>query len=211
MTRSAAVLVALAATNVLAQRSRLPADLVVPVGIAALVAGARVSGLGWDEMGLDGAALRRGLPVAATAASLTAAGVVAAAAHPWTPDVRDPVRYPTPAVARRAVFGTIPLSVALPEEVAFRGVLDASLRRHLSPRAADFAGAVAFGAWHVLGARPVGPGPGGRALGVAATVAATALAGHGFTALRQRADSVLPAVAVHWALNGAAATAAGGA
>jgi membrane protease YdiL (CAAX protease family) len=41
-------------------------------------------------------------------------------------------------------------------------------------------------------------------------VAATALAGHGFTALRRRADSVLPAIAVHWAINGAAATAAGG-
>ncbi|KAB7745332.1 CPBP family intramembrane metalloprotease [Nostocoides sp. F2B08] len=206
--RSAGVLAALAATNIAAQRTRHPAGLVVPAGVAALVVMARAGGLGWEEMGLGREALRVDLPAAATAATVTAAGVGAVAMHPWTPDVGDLARYATPALARRAALGTIPLSVAVPEEIAFRGVLDASLRRHLSPGAADLAGALAFGAWHVLGATPVGPGGRGRLLGAAVTVAATTVAGLGFTALRRRSGSVLPGIAGHWALNGTAAVAA---
>ena len=205
--RSAGVLVGLAVTNVAAQRTRLPAELAVAAGVAALVVLARAGGLGWEEMGLGRAALVTDLPTAAAAATVTAAGVAAVAAHPWTPDVGDLARYSTPALARRAALGTIPLSVAVPEEVAFRGVLDASLRRHLSPATANLVGALACGAWHVIGAAPVGPGGRGRVLGVVLTVAATTAAGLGFTALRRRTGSVLPGIAVHWALNGAAAVA----
>ena len=207
--RSGAVLAALAVTNLAAQRTRLPADLVVPAAVAVIVAGARRSGLGWDELGLGPAAAGRGLPTAAAAALLTGAGVGAVAAHPATaPSFRDDPHYPNPEAARRAALGTIPLSVAVPEEVAFRGVLDASLRRHLSPARADLVGALAFGAWHVLGASPVGQGGRGRVIGAVLTVAATTVAGSGFTALRRRTGSVLPGIGVHWALNGTSAVAA---
>lgn len=210
-TRTAGVLSALVVTNIVAQRTRLPADLVVPAAVAALAAWARAGGLGWDEMGMGREALWEGLPTAAAAATVTVTGVGAAAVPPWTPDLGDLTRYPTPADARRAAFGTIPLSVAVPEEVAFRGVLDASLRRHLSPGAADLAGALAFGAWHVLGARPIGPGTRGHVLGAVLTFAATTAAGLGFTALRRLTGSVLPGIAAHWALNGSGAIAAAGA
>ena len=218
--RSAAVVITLAATNLAAQRSRLPADVVVPAGVLLLVAGARVSGLGWDELGLGRERVRRDLVTAGLGAALTAAAVATGAALPAAEGLRHDDRYPSSATARRAALTRIPLAVAIPEEVAFRGVLDAALRRHIGPRAATVCGAAAFGAWHALGAatltrdnaglgRALGPGRWGAAAGVGGAVLATALAGLGFLALRRRTGSVLPGIAVHWALNAAGALAAG--
>ena len=218
--RSVGVLAALAAVNLAAQRSRLPADVVVPAGVLVLVAGARASGLGWDELGLGRQGVRRDLVTAGLGAALTAAAVATGAALPVADGFRADERYPSPSSARRAALTHIPLAVAVPEEVAFRGVLDAALRRHLTPAGATAWGAAAFGAWHALGAtamarenaglgRVVGTGPLGTAAGVAGAVVTTAAAGLGFLALRRRSGSVLPGVAVHWALNATAALAAG--
>lgn len=218
--RSAGVLAVLTAINVVAQRTRLPADLIVPVGVLALVAGARASGLRTDEMGLGSDAAGRGLARAGLAAAMTVGGVAAAARLPGADGFRADERYSSPALARRAVLTRIPLAVAIPEEVAFRGVLDAALCRHLTSSSARAWGAVAFGAWHALGAttltrdnaglgRAVGSGPLSTAAGVAGAVGATAVAGLGFLALRRRSDSVLSGIAVHWALNATAALAAG--
>lgn len=218
--RSAGVLAALTAINVVAQRTRLPADLVVPAGVLALVAGARATGLGSGEMGLGSQAAFRGLGTAGLAAALTAAGVAAATRMPGADGFRADQRYSSPAVAGRAALTRIPLSVAIPEEIAFRGVLDASLRRHLTAPAASAWGAVAFGAWHALGAttlgsdndgvgRVLGSGRLSTAAGVSVAVASTAVAGLGFLVLRRRSESVLPGIALHWALNATAALAAG--
>ncbi|MCA1780883.1 MAG: type II CAAX prenyl endopeptidase Rce1 family protein [Dermatophilaceae bacterium] len=218
--RSAGVLAALTVINGVAQRTWLPADLVVPVGVLALVAGARASGLRADEMGLGIEAASRGLAAAGLAAAMTVAGVAAATGLPGADGLRVDERYSSPTTARRAAFTRIPLAVAIPEELAFRGVLDAALRRHLTSSSASAWGAVAFGAWHALGAttltrdnaglgRAVGPGPLSAAVGVAGAVVATAVAGLGFLALRRRSDSVLSGIAVHWALNATAALAAG--
>lgn len=218
--RTAIVLAALAAVNVTAQRTRFPADVVVPAGVLALVALARASGLQAEEMGLGSRGAREGLVGAGVVAAATAAGVAAAAGLPGADGFRADGRYPDAGTARRAALTRIPLAVAIPEEVAFRGVLDAALRRHLGPTAASVWGAVAFGAWHALGAttlgrdnaglgRVLGTGPLGSAAGVAGAVAATAAAGLGFLALRRGSDSVLPGVAAHWALNSSAALAAG--
>lgn len=218
--RSAAVVIALAASNVAAQRTRLPADLVVPVGVLGLVALAGASGLDADEMGLARAAGRSAVTAAGVSAALTVAVVAAAAVLPGAEGFRRDDRYPSAATARRAALTRIPLAVAIPEEVAFRGVLDAALRRHLGPGAATACGAAAFGAWHALGAatlardntglgRVLGSGRSGAAAGVGGAVLTTALAGLGFLALRRRTGSVLPGIAVHWALNAAGAVAAG--
>lgn len=218
--RSSAVVIALAAVNLAAQRTPLPADLVVPVGVLGLVALAEASGLEAEEMGLGRAAGRRVLGVAGISAALTVAGVAAAAALPGADGFRQDDRYPSAAAASRAALTRIPLAVAIPEEVAFRGLLDAVLGRHLSPTAATVWGALAFGAWHALGAatlardnaglgRVLGSGRSGSAAGVGGAVATTALAGVGFLALRRRSGSVLPGIAVHWALNAAGALAAG--
>ena len=50
--RSRAVVVVLAAANLAAQRTPLPADVVVPVGVLGLMALAGASGLEAEEMGL---------------------------------------------------------------------------------------------------------------------------------------------------------------
>lgn len=218
--RTGAVLGALAAVNVLAHRSRLDADVVVPVGAAALLVSARASGLTWAELGLARHQSRGALPATGAGAAMTAATVLALANLPGTAAFRTDSRYPDLRTAGNAAFGTIPASVAVPEEVLFRSVLDAALRRHLTGRGADALGAVAFGLWHVLGAvtltrdnAGVGTALGelrfGPAAGVVGTVLGTTVAGLGFTALRRRSGSILPGVAVHWSLNASGALAAG--
>ncbi|NLJ54024.1 MAG: hypothetical protein GX344_07820, partial [Intrasporangiaceae bacterium] len=75
--RSALVLGALAGLNVLVQRSRLNPDVLVPAGAAALLAGARASGLSSVELGLSRRQSARALPGAAVAAAVTAGAVAA--------------------------------------------------------------------------------------------------------------------------------------
>lgn len=218
--RSAAVLLALGAINVAAQRSRLPADVVVPVGVLGLTAAVLASGVSSDEMGLGGGAAIESLGASAVAAAVTVGAVGVVTRLPGADGFRVDERYTSPAAARHAALTRIPLSVAIPEEVAFRGVLDASLRRHLSGPAASAWGAVAFGAWHALGAtalnsdneglaRVLGEGPRATAVAVAGAVVATGVAGLGFLAIRRRSGSVLPGTALHWALNSSGAVAAG--
>lgn len=218
--RSAVVLAGLAGINVAAQRSRLDPDVVVPVGAAALLVAARTSGLTRDELGLGGAQTRQGAARALGAAAATVGGVSLVASLPAAGVFFIDTRYPSAAAAWRGALVKIPLSVAVPEEILFRSVLDAALRRHLSSSGAAAAGALAFGAWHALGATTLthenagigdalGQAPYRGAVGVLGAVLATGLAGLGFTALRRRTDSVLPGIAVHWALNSAGALAAG--
>lgn len=221
--RSALVLGALAGLNVLVQRSRLNPDVLVPAGAAALLAGARASGLSSVELGLSRRQSARALPGAAVAAAVTAGAVAAAASLPVASGFRDDSRYADPAAAVRSAFLTIPLSVAVPEELLFRSVLDALLRRHLGDVGTTVVQAAAFGLWHALGAASlshdnagvakavgsVADGRGRTVTTVAGVVLATALAGLGFAVLRRRTDSVLPGIAVHWALNAAAALAGG--
>lgn len=218
--RSVAVLGGLAVVNVLAQRTRAPGDAVVPLGALALLAGARASGLTAAELGLDPAANRRGVTAAGLAASATIGTISAASWLPAAQGFRADARYSSAPAAARGAFLTIPLATAVPEEVLFRSVLDASLRRHLSPAAATAVGATAFGLWHVLGALTLASDNEGigalledrprPALATAAGAAvATGAAGLAFLALRRRTDSVVAPVAVHWALNATAALLAG--
>lgn len=222
--RSGAVLVALAGLNLLAQRSRLNADIVVPAGAAALLLGARASGVSWEELGLSRRQSVGAASCAVLAAAVTAGAVTVSASLPAASGFREDGRYPDRAAAVRSALVTIPLSVAVPEEVLFRSVLDASLRRHLGEAGAAAVHATAFGLWHALGAADlthdnagVGRlvGDGSRSAGASAAavtvgaVLGTALAGVGFGILRRRTDSILPGVAAHWALNATSALAAG--
>jgi uncharacterized protein len=113
----------------------------------------------------------------------------------------------------------IPLETALAEEVLFRGVYDAWLRRDgASPVYATLVGAVVFGLWHIppalasidrtaAGAR-VGTTRAGRGAAVMGTVASTAVAGVGFTLVRRRAGSVVASAIVHAAVNASGLTGA---
>jgi uncharacterized protein len=214
--RTVAAVLALVGLNAAAHRTPAPADLLVPAGVAALVTMAQRRGLDVEDMGLGRRELVATLPLALGAAAATAVVVVAAGAVPGAHRFRADGRYPSRTRATRGALMTIPFAVAIPEEVAFRGVLDASLRRHLGSTASTVAGALAFGAWHALGGASLvednagvggvlGQDRRGRVAGTAATVAATSLAGLGFVALRRASGSVLPGIAVHWALNATAA------
>ncbi len=95
----------------------------------------------------------------------------------------------------RTALVSIPLATVTFEEVAFRGVLWASLAHDLGPAWATVLSAVLFGLWHLPPRRE-------RLLLVAGTVVLTALAGVAFAVLRQAGDSLLVPLAVHWAANG---------
>ena len=173
--RSAAVLVASPGWNLLAQRSRLDPDVVVPLGAVAALTGAWASGLSWDELG--------GSPDPAR--SLPAASGQACSPEPRSP---LPRRCPVPthtgstAVIRRVCGaasgvrhhpaqcggpggGALPLCPRCPP--VGTSVISQAATVH----------AVAFGLWHALGATTladenagirtmVGSGRSGAAVGV---------------------------------------------
>ena len=218
--RAAAVLAGIATINVLAQRSRLPGDAIVPLGALAILTAARASGLTTEELGLDPSANRRGAARGALAAAVTVGTLSAASWLPVAQGFRVDTRYPSTSAAARGALVTIPLATAVPEEILFRSVLDAALFRVLSPPAATAAGTAAFGLWHFLGALSLpsdnaGIGDlmadrrGARLASAAGAVLATGVGGLLFSALRRRTDSVAAPIAVHWALNATAALAAG--
>ena len=108
----------------------------------------------------------------------------------------------------------IPAGTVLWEEAAFRGVLQASLRRVLPGPAAIAVTSAVFGLGHV---RPTADAlrinqlaPGGRAAAgpVAAAVAATAVAGLLLSGLRERSGSLAAPVLLHLSANCGAALAA---
>lgn len=101
----------------------------------------------------------------------------------------------------------IPLGTAVWEEVAFRGVLQAALRRVLAEPAATAVASVIFGVWHIrptaeaLAANRLATARGARIAGVTAAVAATAAIGALLSHLRERSGSLAAPVLVHLAAN----------
>jgi len=112
------------------------------------------------------------------------------------------------------VLVTLPLLTVIPEELAFRGVTWALLRRVGGTRVATLGSSLLFGLWHVLAALGGGPanetaagalgeGAVGVAARVGATVLVTFLAGLLLCALREGSGSLLAPIGLHWAANGA--------
>jgi uncharacterized protein len=110
------------------------------------------------------------------------------------------------AIAYQAVI-RIPIGTVLWEEVAFRGVLQAALRRVMPKGAAVAVTSVVFGAWHIrptAGALRVNglAGDRGRArAGVLAGVAVTTAAGAFLSWLRERSGRLAAPVLLHLAAN----------
>ncbi len=179
---------------------------------AALLALYRLSGAPWAAAGLGGGAVRRGAPWALLLVALVALVYLAGALLPVT----------RPVFADRRVLGTgpgelayqvlvrIPFGTVLLEEVAFRGVLYGLVREESGVIWATVVSAVLFGLWHVLPAADLvrlNPVAGRafdrrRALLVPASVLATGLAGVLLCETQRRTGSLLPPVALHWAVNG---------
>jgi len=110
------------------------------------------------------------------------------------------------AVAYQAVV-RIPIGTVLWEEVAFRGVLQAALRRILPETAAIAATSAVFGVWHIrptlqaLRVNGLASNRGQAAARVAAGVAATAAGGALLSWLRARSGSLAAPVLLHLATN----------
>lgn len=194
----------------------LPSATHVPGNLTAaaiLVAIARYSGATWEQIGLEPENFVTGLAVgtryALPAAAIVAAGVASPRTRPVFTD--DRVIESSPIEAAYNTTLRIPLATALGEELMFRGALPAILAQRRSRAAATAVSSLLFGVWHVLPTLESlnSNGPGGvhtsrrarRAATIAGTVAATAIAGLGFTLVRERGRSVGAPALVHTAIN----------
>ena len=206
-----------AVNRVVPSPAYVPANLAV-AGLSLAAAGR--AGVSAAELGLDRQGAGRGLRVGLAAAAPVVAVVAIGAALPATRRFLAGDRRATTGGAGYALYHTlvrIPLGTAVAEEILFRGALLGLLsQRHPRARAVAVSSAL-FGCWHVLptldtmALSPLGETVGDRAgtVGaVLASVAATALAGLGFSWLRFRGDSVVAPVVVHAALNSSAFAAA---
>ena len=182
----------------------------IALAVAALVV-ARLVRLSAADLGLARERWRAGLQWGGAAAVLVLTAY--AVASVVVDDVGDP-RYDTWPKAVVAALILIPLGTVIPEELVFRGVLWGLLRRARGTRIATVVSSMLFGLWHVvaaLGGGPandalagaVGSGLMGTILGVLLTVVFTAVAGVVLCYVRQRSDSLLAPILLHWAANGA--------
>ena len=101
----------------------------------------------------------------------------------------------------------IPVGTVAWEEIAFRGVLQAALRRVLAEPAATVVGSAVFGLWHIrptaeaLAVNQLAAGRGARIAAVTAVAAGTAGAGALLSLLRERSGSLAAPVLLHLAAN----------
>ncbi|WP_227998454.1 CPBP family intramembrane glutamic endopeptidase [Nocardia australiensis] len=214
------VVAVLAGTNLIAHFTTVWASIfTVPLAAVILLALVRRRGLGWSELGLSPRHWRRGSLYALGAVGLVLAVVAIGAALPITRPFFLADRYATISGALIASMIVIPLQTAIPEELAFRGVLHGTLDRVYGVRGVFATGSLLFGMWHIassLGLTSsnhgltgfIGGGPAGQIIGILLAVIATAAAGMVFTWLRRRSGSLLAPIALHWSLNGAGALAA---
>ena len=172
------------------------------------VAAAAASGLTAADMGFGRAEWPPGW-LGAGAAALVGAGWIVVATVPATRPVLNDKRITSldgRTVAYQAVV-RIPIGTVLWEEVAFRGVLQAALRRILPETAAIAATSAVFGVWHIrptlqaLRVNGLASDRGQAAARVAAGVAATAAGGALLSWLRARSGSLTAPVLVHLATN----------
>jgi hypothetical protein len=211
-----AVGVAVLALHNLAVHRLLPAPAGAALNLATaagLTVFARRAGCSRRDLGIDPEDAASGLRAGLGAAALAAGAVALAAALPATRRFFHDRRIGG-AGRREAAYHLavrIPLATALAEEVQFRGVLLALLRRRRSPATAALWTSLLFGASHALPTidhyqgNPVSdlaadPGS-GRRLTVLATTLSTAAAGSAFAWLRLRSGSVLAPTLAHAAIN----------
>ncbi|MDH5293951.1 MAG: CPBP family intramembrane metalloprotease [Acidimicrobiia bacterium] len=211
---SVAVLLMLAGYNVVqnlavSERGYVPANLLASASMVRL---GRRAGLSLGEIGLAPERAGAGLALGAVVATAVGASAAVAASNPrfhrWMLDERARGHNRRGATYRSLV--RFPLGTALFEELAFRGVLDAVLRRR-SDRSARAVTAVAFGAWHLIPTFRLYPGMGlgngngsrrrERVLAALGSAVVTGVSSFGFTALRERSGSVVAPWLAHAAYN----------
>ncbi|MFJ8531986.1 lysostaphin resistance A-like protein [Streptomyces sp. NPDC093591] len=181
---------------------------------AVLLLIARWDGLTSAELGLDAAAMRRGLRWAPVLAGVVLLVLLLLLAVPAGREAFRDARAADLSVGRLlwVTLVRVPFGTVLLEETAFRGVLWAMIRRRRGPVWATGVSSLLFGFWHLMPSRGInrsnaavgsvfGDGPAGVAPTVAVAIAATALAGVVLCELRRRSGSLLAPMALHWAVN----------
>jgi uncharacterized protein len=200
----AACLALTAYNNLLALRRWYP---VVNAGAAvAALAAATASGLTPADLGLRRDRLRSGLILGSAAAAPVAAAFAVAALTPATRPLLNDQRVAH--LDRRQlayqVLLRIPVGTVAWEEIAFRGVLHAALRRVLPGPAATAVASATFGVWHIrptADALAVNRLAAGRGPKITAAVAGTAAAGALLSVLRERSGSLAAPVLLHLTAN----------
>lgn len=174
----------------------------------AALAAAAAGGLTAADLGFGRDTWRPGRLAAWLAAGVAAGWLLVAAAPATRPVLRDKriTSVDGGAIAYDALV-RIPVGTVLWEETAFRGVLQAALRRTMSQRAAIGVTAGVFGVWHVrptLEALRANGLAAGRTQAVARVVAgsaAIAAAGLLLSWLRERSGSLMAPAVLHLAAN----------
>ena len=189
----------------------------VPLALAgaALVAGcllfARWASLGASAIGTGRIAVRATVLSGVAAAALAGLGVAAlrlvAPRVTGVPFEYAPLLHVDAPALVWHVLVLLPLSVAIPEEVAFRGALVGALLRSGDQRRAIVGSATAFALWHAAIVRgtisdtTLAPGPLFAVIGVIGAAAVVFAGGLVFAWLRLRTGSLGPTIAAHWAFN----------
>ncbi|MGH3229295.1 MAG: CPBP family intramembrane glutamic endopeptidase [Streptosporangiaceae bacterium] len=176
---------------------------------AAALAAAAASGLTSADLGLDPDQLRSGLRLGAAAAAPVVAAFALAALTPATRPLLNDERVASLTNRQLAyhVLLRIPVGTVAWEEVAFRGVLQAALRRVLAEPAAAAVASATFGLWHIrptaeaLAVNRLARTRGARIAAVTAVAAGTAAAGALLSVLRERSGSLAAPVVLHLAAN----------
>jgi membrane protease YdiL (CAAX protease family) len=176
--------------------------------VAALGA-AWASGLRVEDLGLGrerlGAGLRLGAAAAGPVVAAYGVAVLTPSARPLLDDQRV-AGLDGRELAYQVLF-RIPIGTVAWEEIAFRGVLHASLRRVLPEPWAIAVGASVFGVWHIrptggaLGVNGLATGRRARVLAVTGVVAGMAGVGVLLSVLRERSGSLAAPVVLHMAAN----------
>jgi uncharacterized protein len=180
-------------------------------GLAATasLAAATASGLTPADLGLRRDRLRAGLRLGLAAAAPVVATFGVAALNPATRPLLNDQRIA--GLDRRElafqVLLRIPVGTVAWEEIAFRGVLQAGLRRVMDEPAATAVGSAVFGLWHIrptaeaLAVNGLAAGRGARITAVAGVMVGTAGAGAVLSLLRERSGSLTAPVLLHLAAN----------
>jgi membrane protease YdiL (CAAX protease family) len=179
---------------------------------AAALGAAAAAGLTAADLGLHPDRLRPGLRLGGAAAAPVVAALALAALTPATRPLLDDERvaHLTNRQLAYQVLLRIPVGTVAWEEIAFRGVLQAALRRVLAEPAATAVASATFGLWHIrpaaeaLALNRLAPSRGARIAAVTAVAAGTAAAGALLSVLRERSGSLAAPVLVHLAANSTA-------
>lgn len=188
--------------------------IVGPVIALVLIGFSRSWGLTWSDLGLSRHTLARGAATAAIVATAVAVVYTVAALLPATRMAFLDGRYQLPLdKALVTAFVLIPLGTVLPEEIAFRSVLQGMITHHRGTHWGLGLSSALFGIWHILpslGLSQVNPavsslvgnGASAQFLAVLGAVIFTGFAGLLLGELRRRSGSLLASGGLHWAVNG---------